>query len=225
TLCFFFQAEDGIRDFHVTGVQTCALPILQRGAEGGVRRGPPLPLRRRRGVRVPLRHRAAEPLGLVPSERRRTGQTGRDRVPDGHGEEVMSIVSHMNELFGTLPNGTPVHRWTLQRAGVRVRILSYGGIVQDVEVPDRDGRTGNVVLGFSDLEGYLRYPKPFLGALIGRYANRIAGARFPLDGRTCTLAPNDGPNSLHGGARGFDKRVWAVTPVEHGLRLSLVAED
>lgn len=137
----------------------------------------------------------------------------------------MAIVSHMNELFGTLPNGTPVHRWTLQRAGVRVRILSYGGIVQDVEVPDRDGRTGNVVLGFSDLEGYLRYPKPFLGALIGRYANRIAGARFPLDGRTRTLTPNDGPNSLHGGARGFDKRVWAVTPVEHGLRLSLVAED
>ncbi|MBT3151313.1 galactose mutarotase [Streptomyces sp. CHD11] len=130
----------------------------------------------------------------------------------------------MNELFGTLSDGTPVHRWTLRRAGVRVRILSYGGIVQSVEVPDRDGRAGNVVLGFPGLEGYLRHPEPFLGALIGRYANRIAGARFPLDGVTYTLKPNDGPNSLHGGERGFDKRVWDVAPVENGLRLSLVAE-
>lgn len=129
----------------------------------------------------------------------------------------------MNELFGTLPNGTPVHRWTLRRAGVRVRILSYGGIVQDVEVPDRDGRTGNVVLGFSGLDGYLRHPEPFLGALIGRYANRIAGARFPLDGYTYALEPNNGPNSLHGGERGFDKRVWTVVPVDHGVRLSLVS--
>ncbi|MFI1416636.1 aldose epimerase family protein [Streptomyces sp. NPDC020731] len=131
----------------------------------------------------------------------------------------------MNELFGTLSDGTPVHRWTLERAGVRVRILSYGGIVQDVEVPDRDGRTGNVVLGFSDLDGYLRHPEPFLGALIGRYANRIAGARFSLEGRDHTLAANNGPNSLHGGERGFDKRVWDASPVEHGLRLSLVGED
>ncbi|KES04759.1 aldose epimerase [Streptomyces toyocaensis] len=128
----------------------------------------------------------------------------------------------MNELFGTLPDGTPVHRWTLRRAGVRVRILSYGGIVQDVEVPDRDGRTGNVVLGFSDLDGYLRHPEHFLGALIGRYANRIAGARFPLDEYTYALEPNNGPNSLHGGGRGFDKRVWTVVPVDHGVRLSLV---
>ncbi|MFD8519336.1 aldose epimerase family protein [Streptomyces capillispiralis] len=129
----------------------------------------------------------------------------------------------MNELFGTLSDGTPVHRWTLERAGVRVRILSYGGILQDVEVPDRDGRTGSVVLGFSDLDGYLRHPEPFLGALIGRYANRIAGARFSLEGVTHALAPNNGPNSLHGGARGFDKRVWDVSPAEHGLRLSLVS--
>ncbi|WP_431991232.1 aldose epimerase family protein [Streptomyces albogriseolus] len=131
----------------------------------------------------------------------------------------------MNELIGTLSDGTPVHRWTLRRAGVRVRILSYGGIVQDVEAPDRDGRPGNVVLGFDGLDGYLAHPEPFLGALIGRYANRIGGARFTLDGVEHVLAPNDGPNSLHGGERGFDKRVWDVTEVAHGLRLSLVAED
>ncbi|WP_210586703.1 aldose epimerase family protein [Streptomyces sp. GESEQ-35] len=129
----------------------------------------------------------------------------------------------MNELFGTLSDGTPVHRWTLERAGVRVRILSYGGIVQSVEVPDREGRPGNVVLGFADLEGYPAHPGPYFGALIGRYANRIAGGRFPLDGVTYALAPNNGPNSLHGGERGFDKRVWDVTPVEHGVRLARVS--
>ncbi|MFI5679415.1 aldose epimerase family protein [Streptomyces cellulosae] len=131
----------------------------------------------------------------------------------------------MNELFGTLPDGTPVHRWTLERAGVRVRILSYGGVVQSAEVPDRDGRAGNVVLGFADLDGYLRHPEPYFGALVGRYANRIAGGRFTLDGKTYVLAPNNPPNSLHGGERGFDKRVWDVEPVAHGVRLSRVSPD
>ncbi|MFG2571592.1 aldose epimerase family protein [Streptomyces sp. NPDC048481] len=129
----------------------------------------------------------------------------------------------MSEHFGTLSDGTPVHRWTLERAGTRVRVLSYGGIVQCVEVPDRDGRTADVVLGFADLEGYLSHPEPYLGALVGRYANRIAHARFPLDGVTYALEPNAAPNSLHGGPGGFDKRVWDVEPVEHGLRLRRVA--
>ncbi|MFH8799783.1 aldose epimerase family protein [Streptomyces sp. NPDC017936] len=131
----------------------------------------------------------------------------------------------MSEHFGTLSDGTAVHRWTLERAGVRVRVLSYGGIVQSVEVPDRRGRTADVVLGFARLEDYLTRPEPFLGALVGRYANRIAHARFALDGVTYPLAPNNAPNSLHGGERGFDKRVWEVEPVEHGLRLSRVSPD
>ncbi|MEV5872462.1 aldose epimerase family protein [Streptomyces tendae] len=129
----------------------------------------------------------------------------------------------MSELFGTLSDGTPVHRWTLERAGVRVRVLSYGGIVQSAEVPDRDGNTADVVLGFADLDGYVAHPEPYFGALVGRYANRIAGGRFPLDGRTYALAPNEGPNTLHGGARGFDKRVWDVAEVEEGVRLSRVS--
>ncbi|MEU7716609.1 aldose epimerase family protein [Streptomyces tibetensis] len=129
----------------------------------------------------------------------------------------------MNELFGTLSDGTPVHRWTLERSGVRVRVLSYGGIVQSVEVPDREGRAGDVVLGFPDLDGYLAHPEPYLGALVGRYANRIAGGRFTLDGRTYALEPNNGPNSLHGGVRGFDKRVWEAEPVEHGVRLTRIS--
>ncbi|GKQ34234.1 aldose epimerase family protein [Streptomyces sp. A012304] len=131
----------------------------------------------------------------------------------------------MGEHFGTLSDGTPVHRWTLERAGVRVRVLSYGGIVQSVEIPDRDGGTADVVLGFADLDGYVGHPEPYVGALIGRYANRIAHARFDLDGVTRPLAPNNAPNSLHGGERGFDKRVWDVEPVAHGLRLSRVSPD
>ncbi|MEU1044513.1 aldose epimerase family protein [Streptomyces sp. NPDC005897] len=129
----------------------------------------------------------------------------------------------MSELFGTLPDGTPVHRWTLERAGVRVRVLSYGGIVQSAEVPDRDGNSADVVLGFADLDGYVTHPEPYFGALVGRYANRIAGGRFALDGRTYALAPNEGPNVLHGGARGFDKRVWDVAAVADGVRLSRVS--
>ncbi|MFJ5773168.1 aldose epimerase family protein [Streptomyces sp. NPDC093094] len=129
----------------------------------------------------------------------------------------------MVEHFATLSDGTPVHRWTLERAGVRVRVLSYGGIVQSVETPDREGRHADVVLGFADLEGYLEHPGPYLGALVGRYANRIAGGRFPLDGVTYALEQNDAPNSLHGGGRGFDKRVWDMTPVGHGVRLSRVS--
>ncbi|MEU9643439.1 aldose epimerase family protein [Streptomyces sp. NPDC048188] len=132
----------------------------------------------------------------------------------------------MSELFGTLSDGTPVHGWTLERAGVRVRVLSYGGIVQSAEVPDRDGNTADVVLGFAGLDGYVTHPDPYLGALVGRYANRIAGGRFPLDGRTYALAPNEGANTLHGGERGFDKHVWDVSPVGdggHGVRLSRVS--
>jgi aldose 1-epimerase len=129
----------------------------------------------------------------------------------------------MSEHFGTLPDGTPVHRWTLERTGVRVRVLSYGGIVQSVEIPDRAGHRANVVLGFADLDGYLGCPGPYFGALIGRYANRIAGARFALDGVTYALEPNNAPNSLHGGEHGFDKRVWEVEPVEHGVRLTRVS--
>ncbi|MFJ9115912.1 aldose epimerase family protein [Streptomyces sp. NPDC102394] len=131
----------------------------------------------------------------------------------------------MSEHFGTLSDGTPVERWTLERAGVRVRILSYGGVVQSVEIPDRDGRAGNVVLGFAGLDDYVEHPGPYLGALVGRYANRIAGARFTLDGVTYELEPNNAPNSLHGGPQGFDKRVWEVVPVEHGVRLARVSPD
>ncbi|MGW1022138.1 aldose epimerase family protein [Streptomyces sp. NPDC002577] len=128
-----------------------------------------------------------------------------------------------SELFGTLPDGTAVHRWTLERGGVRVRVLTYGGIVQSAEVPDRDGRSAQVALALPDLQGYLERPGPYFGALVGRYANRIAHGRFPLNGGTYHLAQNNAPNSLHGGEQGFDKHVWDAEPVEHGVRLSRVS--
>ncbi|MFE2034196.1 aldose epimerase family protein [Streptomyces scopuliridis] len=130
------------------------------------------------------------------------------------------------ERVGATGEGTPVHRWTLERAGTRLRLLTYGGIVQSVEIPDRNGTVANVALGFPDLPGYLGAGGPYFGALVGRYANRIGGAAFTLDGRTHRLAPNDGPNSLHGGERGFDRRVWDAEPAgDHGVRLSRISPD
>ncbi|MFI6348827.1 aldose epimerase family protein [Streptomyces sp. NPDC050560] len=129
------------------------------------------------------------------------------------------------ETFGVLPGGVPVSRWTLERAGVRVAVLTYGGIVQSVRVRGGDGRPVQVALGFPGLDGYLAHPEPYLGALVGRYANRIAGARVEIDGRTHVLPANEGTNLLHGGPRGFDKRVWDAEPVAHGVRLSRVSPD
>ncbi|MFF4094488.1 aldose epimerase family protein [Streptomyces sp. NPDC001834] len=129
------------------------------------------------------------------------------------------------EEFGTLADGAVVHRWTLERDGTRVRVLTYGGIVQSVELPDRDGVRAGVALGLPDAAGYEAFPGPYLGALVGRYANRIGGACFELDGRTHRLTRNEGRNHVHGGARGFDKRVWRAREVAGGVELSLVSED
>jgi aldose 1-epimerase len=112
--------------------------------------------------------------------------------------------------FGTTPDGTPVDVYTLTNAhGIRMRVLTYGGIVQSLETPDRAGKLDDVVLGFDDLQGYVK-SSPYFGAIVGRYGNRIAGGRFTLDGKTYKLATNNGPNALHGGIKGFDKVVWAA---------------
>ncbi|MCG7525718.1 galactose mutarotase [Streptomyces sp. OfavH-34-F] len=129
------------------------------------------------------------------------------------------------EHFGTLADGTAVHRWTLERDGTRVRVLTYGGIVQSVGVPDRDGVRAGIALGLPDLASYQEYASPYFGALVGRYANRIGGAAFELDGRIHHLTRNEGRNQLHGGARGFDKRVWDAREIADGVELSLVSAD
>jgi aldose 1-epimerase len=133
------------------------------------------------------------------------------------------------ESWGSLSTGAPVERYTLTNRTMRVRILTYGGILQSIEVPDRKGRRTNVTLGFDNLAAYETKNAPYFGALIGRYGNRIAGGRFTLDGVQYQLPRNDGPNSLHGGTVGFDKRVWSATPITGrdsvGLRLELVSAN
>jgi aldose 1-epimerase len=147
------------------------------------------------------------------------------------GADADSGASTTVEAFGTTPNGTSVERWTLTNGEMTVRVLTYGGIVQTLEVPDAAGNVQNVVLGFDDLAGYVQHnnPGPHFGALIGRYANRIAGGTFTLDGRTYQLPLNDGPNTLHGGPQGFDRQVWKATPVGDGdvaaVQLELVSLD
>jgi aldose 1-epimerase len=135
------------------------------------------------------------------------------------------VVEIVCESWGSAPEGD-VDRYTLTGdGGMVVRVLTYGGILQAIEVPAADGSRVDVALGFDDLRGYLENPGPYFGALIGRFGNRIAGGRFTLDGTEHQLPVNDGPNSLHGGTTGFDKRIWSAAPIADGLRLTLVSPD
>ncbi|MFC9846415.1 aldose epimerase family protein [Streptomyces sp. NPDC060223] len=126
----------------------------------------------------------------------------------------------VKSLFGKLADGTKVYRWSLANGGTKLKVLSYGGIVQSLEIPDRHGTYRNVSLGFDNIEDYVT-SSPYFGALIGRYGNRIAKGQFTLDGKSYQLSVNDGVNSLHGGAKGFDKRVWEVEPFTKGSDVGL----
>src|SRR5437588_699167 len=111
--------------------------------------------------------------------------------------------------FGRMADGTRVELFTLTNpGGVEIRTIPYGAIIVSVRVPDRSGRLDDIVLGFDTFDEYLTKKPPYFGAVVGRYANRIAKGRFVLDGRTYQLATNNGPNHRHGGVRGFDKVVW-----------------
>ncbi|MGA7745019.1 MAG: aldose epimerase family protein [Polyangia bacterium] len=115
--------------------------------------------------------------------------------------------------FGKAPDGTPVDLYRLtNRRGLVATITNYGGIVVSLLVPDRDGKLGDVVLGYDTLAEYIA-KSPYFGCLVGRYGNRIARGEFTLDGRTYSLAKNDGENHLHGGRIGFDKVVWSAKPL------------
>ncbi len=119
--------------------------------------------------------------------------------------------------FGTSPDGRPVEEVTLTNGnGMKARIIAWGALLRTLEVPDRNGQSADVVLGYADMAGYLAKPNYF-GVSVGRYANRIRAGRFTLDGTTYTLAANDGPNALHGGVAGFDKRLWTITEVSTGV--------
>jgi aldose 1-epimerase len=119
-----------------------------------------------------------------------------------------------SQPYGTTADGQDVEEYILTNAnGVEVRIISYGGTVTSVRVPDRDGLMENINLGFDNLADY-ETKSPYFGCITGRYANRIANATFTLDGTAYTLAANNGPNSLHGGVNGFDNQVWEAEAVE-----------
>ena len=114
--------------------------------------------------------------------------------------------------FGNLPDGTAVDLYTLTNAnGLVAKVATYGTIITELHVPDRRGELGDIVLGFDNLAQYLK-GHPYFGCTVGRVTNRIAGARFTLDGQTYALAANDGPNHLHGGLKGFDKVAWKAAP-------------
>ena len=113
--------------------------------------------------------------------------------------------------FGRMADGREVHEYTLAAGGLELRAIEFGGIVTALRVPDRAGRPANVVLGLPTLEDY-EQRNPHLGTIVGRYANRIAHGRFTLDGQAIELARNEGANTLHGGARGFGRRWWEISP-------------
>lgn len=131
--------------------------------------------------------------------------------------------------FGTTKAGEPVELYTLKNShGLTAKVMTYGAILYSFEAPDAAGRFTNVTLNRETLADYEKKSACF-GALLGRYANRIAGARFPLDGREVTVSRNAGPNHIHGGARGFDKRVWKPEPMQRpssvALQLTYTSQD
>ena len=115
--------------------------------------------------------------------------------------------------FGRTEDGRDVELFTLTNDSIEVRTIPFGARIVSIRVSDRSGHVGDIVLGFDNLDGYLK-PNPYFGAIVGRYGNRIAKGRFTLDGRSYQLATNNGPNHLHGGVNGFDKALWRGEPID-----------
>ena len=127
--------------------------------------------------------------------------------------------------YGKTADGNTIQEYTLRNsAGMEVRLITYGGILTSIRVPDRHGRLANVALGFESLAEY-EAGHPYFGAITGRYANRIAGGKFTLDGIEYQLARNDGAVSLHGGVVGFDKRLWSADDLGSAVELSYTSPD
>jgi aldose 1-epimerase len=131
--------------------------------------------------------------------------------------------------FGKLPDGESVFQYTVKnKNGVEMKIINYGGIITSLKTPDKKGVLEDIVLGYNSLDGYLK-ESPYFGAIVGRFANRLANGKFKLDGKEFTLAINNGPNTLHGGFKGFDKVVWDVEEKQNAagaaLKLSYLSKD
>ena len=131
--------------------------------------------------------------------------------------------------FGRTPDGTAVEIYTLTNdKGLKAHVMSYGATLVSLEVPNRTGRPGDIVLGYDTLDGYIKN-NPYFGSTVGRYGNRIAKGRFTLDGATYQLATNNGENHLHGGIKGYDKVVWKAESVrgdgDAGVKFSYLSEE
>lgn len=134
-------------------------------------------------------------------------------------------VSVEKSAFGKLPDGREVEQYTLSNDHrLTAKVITYGAILRSLMVPDRDGKPGEVTLGFDSLDRYLA-GHPYFGATCGRVANRIAKGRFTIDGVEYRLATNNGPNHLHGGLKGFDKALWKAEPLADGVKLTHVSPD
>jgi len=131
------------------------------------------------------------------------------------------------ETFGKTADGAVVDRYTLKNAnGMIVKLITRGAAISELHVPDKNGKPANVVFGFDDVAGYESDRNQYFGCVVGRVANRIAGASFTLDGKTYTLAKNNGPNTLHGGGkRSLDKVIWKAEPIAHGVHFSYISPD
>lgn len=140
----------------------------------------------------------------------------------------MEITNKVNEKvtieksgFGSTPDGEKVDLYSLKNdAGMQVDIITYGGIITSLKVPNKEGVSEDIVLGYNSLDQYIE-SSPYFGAIIGRYGNRIAKGRFSIDGAKYTLATNNGPNHLHGGLKGFDKVIWKASEEKGDLAASL----
>jgi aldose 1-epimerase len=180
-------------------------------------------------MRIPARKTAVAALvlviGLAGSACKKEAAAP-EGTAAGTGGPRMAIT---REAFGNLPDGTPVDIYTLKNmAGLEARVMTYGAILVSLKVPDRNGALADVNLGFDTLAGYLG-THPYFGAIIGRYGNRIAKARFAIDGIEYKLAANNNANTLHGGLKGFDKVVWGAEAIQVadgvGLRLTYLSKD
>ncbi|MGA9507813.1 MAG: aldose epimerase family protein [Candidatus Sulfotelmatobacter sp.] len=133
-------------------------------------------------------------------------------------------TSITKQAFGRTSDGAAVDLYTLADGKVEIRIMNYGGIIVSLRAPDREGKLDDVVLGYDSFDGYRTNPAYF-GAIIGRYANRIAHGSFQLDGKTYSIPKNNGDNTLHGGIRGFDKKLWTAQEIKDGIELTYVSKD
>lgn len=165
-------------------------------------------------------------IGLSLSACQKAGSPRSEKAGAAKGTISVNIEK---SPFGTLPDGAPVELYTLtNKNGLKARLMTYGATLVSLELPDRNGVLADCVIGYDSLDGYFKN-SPYFGAIVGRYGNRIAKGKFVLDGKTYTLATNNGPNHLHGGVRGFDKVVWAAAPVSEtgavGVQFSYLSKD